>query len=98
MSFLEGLTGTVASQHLPLSPQLCPAPLDKFPVNKKLKARLLWVDPSVKKAGLTLQSQLVEGRAYEFEGLEIGDVYEGRTTTLDYVGARLGARARAYAG
>ena len=65
----------VPTHHLP-SPHSS-APLEKLQPNKKLKARLLWVDVAVKKVGLTLRPQLVEGRSYEFEGIEIGDVYEG---------------------
>lgn len=74
MSFLDGFTGTVAPQHLPSAYFHS---LEKFKPKKKLNARLLWVDVAVKKVGLTLQRQLVEGRAHEFEGLEIGTVFEG---------------------
>ena len=78
MSFLDGFTGSVAPQHLPSAHFLSP---DTFHAKKKLKARLLWVDVPVKKAGLTLQRELVEGRAHEFPGMEIGNYYEGENCT-----------------
>ena len=75
VTFLDGFTGTVAPQHFP-SPHL-QSP-ESFTVKKKLKARLLWVDVAVKKAGLTLQKELVEGKGFDFEGLEIGAIFDGR--------------------
>ena len=75
MTFLDGFTGTVAPQHLPSAQFL---DLDKLRAKKKLKARLLWVDVVVKKVGLTLQQELVEGKAHEFPEMEIGSCYEGR--------------------
>lgn len=74
VSFLDGFTGTVAPQHFPTPHLQNP---ESFQVKKKLKARLLWVDVAVKKAGLTLQKQLVGGKVFDFEGLEIGTVFEG---------------------
>ena len=75
MSFLDGFTGVVSTRHL-ISP--LNHPLEKFQVNKKLKARLLWVDVAVKSVGLTLQRELVEGRTRHFTGVEIGDCFEGK--------------------
>lgn len=79
MSFLDGFTGTVAPQHFP-TPHL--QTLDSFKPKKKMKARLLWVDMAVKKMGLTLQKELVEGKMFDFEGMEIGTVFDGMYVSL----------------
>lgn len=79
MTFLDGFVGTVAPQHLPSAHFLCP---DGLKAKKKLKARLLWVDVPVKKVGLTLQQELVEGRAHEFKEMEIGCSYEGTRESI----------------
>lgn len=64
----------VALQHLPRDHDFS---LEGFQPKKKLKARLLWVDMAVKGVGLTLQKELVEGRAYDFKQVDIGDKFEG---------------------
>lgn len=51
--------------------------LDEFQVGKKVMARLLWVDVAVKAVGLTLQERLVEGKGYDFQGVAIGDKFDG---------------------
>ncbi len=76
MSFLDGFSGVVSPQHLTTPGD--EEALEKFQMKKKCKARLLWVDVSVKFIGLTLQRELVEGRSFKFEGLEIGDCFEGK--------------------
>ncbi len=75
VTFLDGFTGSVAPQHF-VSPHL--QSLENFKVKKKMKGRLLWVDVAVKKAGLTFEKVLVEGKTFDFEGLEIGTIFEGR--------------------
>lgn len=72
MSFLDGFEGVVSPRHLS-----CPhiQSLEEFTVNKKLKGRVLWVNVSAKTVGLTLQQELVEGKPYKFDGVEIGDIY-----------------------
>lgn len=74
MNFLGGFEGAVSLHHLP-SPSLHST--EAFHPKKKFRARVLWVDVAIKTVGLTIQKQLVSGRAYQFEGLEIGDSFEG---------------------
>ena len=59
--------------------------LDGYQVGKKVTARLLWVDVAVKRVGLTLQKRLVEGKGYNFQGIEIGDTFDGRRYNDIYV-------------
>lgn len=79
VSFLDGFTGTVAPQHFP-TPHL--QTLDSFKPKRKTKARLLWVDAAVKRVGLTLQRELVEGKAFDFDGVEIGTVFDGTLCSI----------------
>ena len=81
MNFLGGFEGAVSLHHLS-SPSLHST--ETFHPKKKFRARVLWVDVAVKTVGLTLQKQLVSGRAYQFEGLEIGDSFEGTCTHTSY--------------
>lgn len=74
VSFLGGFEGTVSLHHLPSSE----TPPTSFTTNKKVKGRLLWVDVEAKKVGVSLQRTLVEGRSFTFQGVEFGDIYEGR--------------------
>ena len=74
MSFLGGFEGAVGLHHLP-SPSLHST--ETFHLKKKFRARVLWVDVAVKTVGLTIQKQLVSGRAYQFQDLDIGDSFEG---------------------
>ena len=75
MSFLGGFEGVVSLHHLP-SPSLHST--ETFHPKKKFKARVLWVDMAVKTLGLTVQKQVVSGRSYQFEDMEIGDIFEGK--------------------
>lgn len=68
VSFLGGFEGYVHYQHLPTPG----ASLTDYAINKKLKARVLWLDTDNKKIGLTLQNEIVKGIGYEFSGMEIG--------------------------
>ena len=74
MSFLGGFDGVVSLHHLP-SPSLHST--DTFHPKKKFRARVLWVDVAVKTVGLTIQKQIVSGRSYQFDGIEIGDIFDG---------------------
>ena len=74
MSFLGGFEGAVSLHHLS-SPSLHST--ETFHPKKKFRARVLWVDMAVKTVGLTIQKQVVSGRSYHFEDLEIGDSFEG---------------------
>jgi len=75
VSFLGGFEGVVSSQHL--SSPHCHSTSD-YPIGKKVKGRLLWVNVATKSAGLTFQDKLIGGVAYNFQGVEIGDKYDGR--------------------
>lgn len=77
MTFLSGLEGTVSSRHLQNLSELT---TEKYHPKKKFKARILWVDTATKTAGLTLQKQVVCGNAFTFEGVEIGDSFQGKPT------------------
>ena len=70
-NYLGGFEGAVHFRHLSNKE----FSTDKFPVNKKLKARILWVDVFNKKSGLTLQREMVTGAGHQFKGMEIGDVF-----------------------
>lgn len=74
MSFLGGFDGVVSLCHLP-TPSLHST--ESYHPKKKFRARVLWVDMAIKAIGLTMQKQIVSGRAYEFDGMEIGDIFEG---------------------
>ena len=71
LSFMEGFEGTVSANHLPngkFDTQL-------YPIGKKVKARLLWIDVLNKRMGLSLKKHIVCGTGYQFMGMEIGDVF-----------------------
>ena len=74
MSFLGGFDGVVSVQHLP-TPSLHST--EAYHPKKKFRARVLWVDMAVKTIGLSVQKQIVSGRPYHFDGMEIGDIFEG---------------------
>ena len=74
MSFLGGFEGVVSLVHLP---SLSLHSTESFHPKKKFRARVLWVDVAVKAVGLTIQRQVVAGKAYQFDDIEIGDIFEG---------------------
>ena len=74
VTFLGGFEGSVGLRHLPSFN----TPPESLPPKKKVKGRLLWVDVERKKIGVTLQRALVEGRSFTFQGVEFGDVFEGK--------------------
>ena len=74
MSFLGGFEGVVSLGHLQTPSQHS---TDGFKVKKKFKARVLWVDMAVKSICLTVQKQIVSGRSYRFDGIDIGDKFDG---------------------
>ena len=74
MSFLGGFDGVVSLHHLP-SPSLHST--ENYHPKKKFRVRVLWVDMAVKTIGLTIQKEVVSGRSYQFDGMEIGDIFEG---------------------
>ena len=80
MGFLGGFEGVVSLRHLPLPSQHSVS--EGFPLRKKLRARLLWVDVGGKSLGLSLQKQVVSGTAYSFENVEIGEVFQGALLLL----------------
>ena len=76
VTFLGGFEGSVSLRHLPS----WDTPPDSLPPKKKVKGRLLWVDVEGKRIGVSLQRTLVEGRSFEFTGMEFGDKFEGKAT------------------
>ena len=74
MTFLGGFDGVVSLHHLP-DPSLHST--DSYHPKKKFRARVLWVDVAVKMIGLTIQKQIVSGKAYQFDAIDIGDIFEG---------------------
>ena len=75
MRFLGGFEGVVSLSHLQLSPSQHTT--DSYKLKKKFKARVLWVDMAVKNICLTMQKQIVSGRSYQFDGIDIGDKFDG---------------------
>ena len=75
VSFLDGFDGVIAMQHLSTPSNHS---LEEYQGGKKVVARLLWVDVLVKSVGLTLRERLVQGKGYDFQGVEIGDKYDGK--------------------
>ena len=73
VTFLGSFSGAVGVRHLPEGE----TSTEDFQPKKKFKARLLWVDVPNKTMGLTLQKRVVAGRAFEFQGTEIGDIFQG---------------------
>ena len=74
MSFLSGFDGVVSVHHL-RAPSLHST--EGYHPKKKFRARVLWVDMAVKTIGLTIQKQIVSGRPYQFDSMEIGHIFEG---------------------
>lgn len=72
VTFLGSFSGAVGVRHLPEGE----TSTEDFQPKKKFKARLLWVDVPNKTMGLTLQKRVVAGRAFEFQGTEIGDIFQ----------------------
>ena len=62
--------------------------LEKFTINKKLRAKLLWVDVLNKRTGLSLQRELVTGVGYQFKGMELGNIFH--SAKIVYVESRNG--------
>ena len=74
MTFLGGFEGVVGVKHLSEGDHMT----DNYPLKKKFKARVLWVNVADKSIGLTLQRQIVSGKAFGFHHVEIGDIFHGR--------------------
>lgn len=73
VGFLNGFEGTISIRHAP------DFDITPYPVNKKLRARIAWVDMGNKRTGLSLQKEIVSGLGYRFTGMEIGSIYHGAT-------------------
>ena len=71
LAFLGGFEGYVHHRHL-ISPD---SSLSDYPVNKKLKTRILWTDTENKRMGLSLQPEIVKGTGYEFSEMDIGAIF-----------------------
>ena len=74
VGFLGGFDGVVSVHHLQ-TPSLHST--EGYHPKKKFRARVLWVDMAVKTIGLSLQKQVVSGRPYHFDDMEIGHIVEG---------------------
>ncbi len=69
LSFLESFEGSVSISHLTQGK----FDTKLFPIGKKVRARLIWVDVLNKKMGLSLQQHIVEGTIWQgFAEMEIG--------------------------
>ena len=69
LSFLESFEGLVSISHLTRGK----FDTKLFPVGKKVRGRLVWVDVLNKKMGLSLQQHIVEGTTWQgFVEMEIG--------------------------
>lgn len=71
LKFLGDFEGSVSLAHLPVGK----FDIDLFPIGKKLKARLLWIDLLNKKMGFSLQTHIVSGMGYQFNDIEVGDTF-----------------------
>ncbi len=71
LSFLGEFEATVSLNHLPIGKY----DTKYFPVGKKVKCRLLWIDVLNKKIGLSLQQRIVSANLSLFPDIEIGDVF-----------------------
>ncbi|XP_031396337.1 rRNA biogenesis protein RRP5 isoform X3 [Punica granatum] len=74
LSFLTYFTGTVDLFHL-LNPLPTKDWKDDYPQNKKVNARILFIDPLSRAVGLTLNPHLVHNKAPPLH-VGIGDIYE----------------------
>ncbi|GLJ04920.1 hypothetical protein SUGI_0006550 [Cryptomeria japonica] len=74
LSFLTYFTGTVDIFHLQ-DPFPNSKWQEKFSENARLKARILYVDPTTKAVGLTLNPHLIQNKAPPM-GVKVGEIFE----------------------
>ena len=71
LNFLGGFEGSVSSNHLSVGK----FDTKLFPIGKKVKCRLLWIDVLNKKIGLSLQQHIVSANVCQFSDIDIGDIF-----------------------